>query len=205
MLLACWQAREVGQSRLNGAVRGLIAPARPITSPVPPDMSWRTEYPYVQMDSTPKSASNGLRPSSSVDFLTLTPLEGRRTPTVVPPSYSGGILLGATSPPQWNMRQTASTGSFPLRGGEQQCADSSADGRMWGRSAAAEARDAPYDSAQGCGGAQGSCNYLQRLPLVLRRSVCSTGVRQHTCAVYEGLRERDSQRRDGQRLDGESD
>ena len=30
----------------------------------------------------------------------------------------------------------------------------------------------------------GACGYLQRLPPVLRRSVCGTGARQHTRAVW---------------------
>ena len=40
-------------------------------------------------------------------------------------------------------------------------------------------------------GASGACVYLQKLPPVLRRSVCGTGTRQHTRAVYVGERERD--------------
>lgn len=162
-------------------------PTRPIKSPSPEEAAGRREYPHVLLASAPPSSASAPL-QTRMDLAARAPTLCVTSSQAAPSCSSGGVLVATSIPHLRGLKASASSGALPpSRRASEQLACSlpscSAVGAMAGRSGTAELCDAPH---RGLTSANGSCAYLQRLPPVIRRSVCNTGARQRAHAASEG-------------------
>ena len=184
---------ELNGSGLRGhePIRGRQPIPRFPVHPPPEDLSWKTEKPaltvteaemvagsevpshveYVQLSS--RGQRELLSPEWRQPLLPLSPARsvGATTPTMLQPPFADSVpamlqlarpITTDSMPAQHIMRSSLSTGSLPMHAAQHMGA--------------------------AIPGETGACDYLQKLPPMLRRSVCGTGARQHTRAIYSGER-----------------
>jgi hypothetical protein len=167
----------------------------PPPTPPPADLSWLAERPAITpLEAALSGGAEGSAPSPLVEYVRissrLSPEPGAAEGgSRTPPHLEPRPAAAGTSVPSMLPLGRAHAAAEPIAPSRRELRPSASAGAM-GAGAAAE-RERELLTGSCTGWREGTSPYLERLPPVLRRSVCGTGARQHTRAVFAGERERD--------------